>query len=107
MMKRTHPKAKKRAAVFSIKAIIVWSIVLLVLYFLFLAGSHNFPRYWRQRAQKKQLLQEIDSLQAQKEHLKKEANRLKTDPDYIEKIAREKYNMKKKGEKVYRIIKGK
>jgi len=33
-----------------------------------------------------------------------ERNRLETDMEYIEKLARERYRMAKKGEKVFRVI---
>ena len=55
---------------------------------------------WRQR---KSLQIQIDALQEEKLMLEEECNRLK-DPDRIEEVAREKYGMAKKNEKVYRII---
>lgn len=64
-------------------------------------------QYIRQTSYKKQLEKDIQSLEKEKQQLEKEAKRLKTDMDYIEKIAREKYNMKKKDEKVYKIVKEK
>jgi len=42
-------------------------------------------------------------LETKKATLDSERTLLLNNPEYIEKIAREKYNMKKKGEKVFRI----
>ncbi len=76
-------------------------------YLLFFSGPRNIVQFIRQSLYKKELQNQIKSLKNEKQHLKEEAERLKTDLDYIEKIAREKYNMKKKDEKVYKIIKEK
>ncbi len=78
-----------------------------IIYFLFFNGPRSVVQYIRQTSYKKQLEKDIQSLEKEKRQLKKEAKRLKTDMDYIEKIAREKYNMKKKDEKVYKIVKEK
>ncbi len=80
---------------------------LFIIYLMFFSGPRSVIQYFRQAAYKKSLEEQIQSLQHEKESLKKEAERLKNDLDYIEKIAREKYNMKKKDEKVYKIIKEK
>ncbi len=107
MKKSTSRKKQRPSTRISVKALILTLLGLATIYFLFLAGSHNVIRYYRQKSQKETLLKNIDSLKAQKTKLKIESQRLKNDLDYIEKIAREKYNMKKKDEKVYKIIKGK
>jgi len=54
--------------------------------------------------QKYDLEQEINDLEKEKKSLELEKEKIETDPSYIEKIAREKYKMKKKDEKVYKII---
>lgn len=57
-----------------------------------------------------QLSQRLDELRAKKqqlqhqtEMLKTKIEKLETDPDLLERIAREEYGMKKKGETVYKI----
>ena len=107
MSKKTTSKRKKHATVIPVKILIFGFLTLGLIYFLFLSGSHNIVRYFRQKSQKETLIRNIDSLKVQKAKLKSESKRLKNDFDYIEKIAREKYNMKKKDEKVYKIIKEK
>jgi cell division protein FtsL len=54
--------------------------------------------------QKQDLNAEIEQLEAEKKRLQTEKDRIKSDPEYIEKVAREKYKMKKKDEKVYQIV---
>ncbi len=78
--------------------------LVIALLFIFLSGPRGTIRYFKARQQKEQLQQDIKQLQAQKTHLDSLRIRLKNDPDYIEKLAREEYNMKKKGEKVYKIV---
>ena len=52
---------------------------------------------------KKQLEQDIDSLQREEKALESEKKNL-DDPGYIEEIAREEYGMAKKNEKVYKVV---
>jgi cell division protein FtsB len=61
---------------------------------------------WNQvklRQKEYQLRQEIKELQARKAKLEEEIKKLE-DPKVIEQIAREKYGMAKKDEKVYRVV---
>jgi cell division protein FtsB len=50
------------------------------------------------------LKNEIEALETEKAKLENMKSKIETDPEYIEKIAREKYKMKKKEEKVYEIV---
>ena len=50
----------------------------------------------------KKIIEEIKK--KEKEKLVSEKHRLENDIDYIEKLAREKYRMAKKGEKVFKVI---
>lgn len=109
-MKKKTVKRKKAPSLspsISVKKLFFVLFFIAAFYFLFLAGSHSLIQLYRQSSRKHSLVKEIDSLQAQKTKLENESKRLKNDLDYIEKIAREKYNMKKKDEKVYKIIKEK
>ena len=54
--------------------------------------------------QKQDLEKEINALEMEKGKLEEMKSNLESDPEYIEKIAREKYKMKKKEEKVYEIV---
>lgn len=76
---------------------------LLVIYFLFISGPRGSWHLYKSDREKEELLEGIRNLELRKAELDSEKTRLQNDPDYIEKIAREKYNMKKKGEQVFRI----
>ena len=54
--------------------------------------------------QKSKLQNEIKHLEEENKGLEDIKNKIENDPDYIEKIAREKYKMKKEGEQVYQIV---
>ncbi len=107
MKKKTTRLRKPKKSRLKIKSILIAAVTGIVIYFLFFAGPRNVVQYFKQKSHKKTLIRDINSLNKEKEQLKKESERLKNDLDYIEKIAREKYNMKKKDEKVYKIIKEK
>ncbi len=102
-------KKKKKTRSFSIKKlpgkIIIAVASLLILILIFFSGSRNSYQYFKVQKDKAVLEDEIKQLQLKKSELDSELTRLNSDPDYIEKIAREKYNMKKKGEKVYKVLK--
>ncbi len=83
-----------------------WPVVLAIigLFFLlyaFLQGEHGLINYWRLTREKNHIQQEIARLKQEQEQLKKEIDLLLKNMHYIEKIAREKYNMGRNGEKVY------
>ncbi|MCD6376988.1 MAG: septum formation initiator family protein [Caldisericaceae bacterium] len=105
-MKNKRKKSKNSNGKNVLRLLTVAGAVVII-YFLFFHGPRSVVQYIRQTSYKKQLEKDIQSLEKEKQQLEKEAKRLKTDMDYIEKIAREKYNMKKKNEKVYKIVKEK
>ncbi len=78
-------------------------LTILILAVIFIPGSRGTWQWYKSRQDKIQLQQDIQKLEARKAQLDSERTLLQNDDAYIEKIAREKYNMKKKGEKVFRI----
>lgn len=55
--------------------------------------------------QRKETLKvKIAQLKAETNRLKQKIHTLKSDPELLERIAREEYGMKKKGETVYKIV---
>ena len=56
------------------------------------------------KSERSKIQKEIDSLREKRLVLEDEKTRLKTDFKYIEEMAREKYRMAKKGEKVFKVI---
>ncbi len=72
-----------------------------VLGVVFFTGSQSLFQLYQLKQQEKQLRELKQSYIQQNDSLKKEIQRLKNDVEYQEKVAREKFNMKKKGEEVY------
>lgn len=70
---------------------------------LFFTGPRSVFQLISASFEKKRLNREIYDLEQKKAELDSIRIELQTNPQVIEKIAREEYNMKKKGEKVYKI----
>ncbi len=104
---KTKSKNNKKVSNKNLFKILIGITLFIVIYYLFFSGPRSIIQYIKQTSYKNSLKQEIQKLQKEKNELQKESDRLKNDLDYIEKIAREKYNMKKKDEQVYKIIKEK
>lgn len=83
---------------------LVFFVVLIIVAFIFLTGSRGTYQLYKFSKQKHDLENEIKILNKEKSELQQMKSKIETDPDYIEKIAREKYKMKKKEEKVYEIV---
>ncbi len=77
---------------------------LLVLLITFFFGDHGLYNLYTLKSERKRIQAEIDYLRNQRITLEDEKTRLKTDYKYIEEMAREKYRMAKKGEKVFKVI---
>jgi len=77
----------------------------ILLFIFFFRGSHNLIQLFDTYQEKEDLIRNIEEQTKRKAHLDSIKYKLENDPEYIEKVAREKYNMKKKDEKVYKIIK--
>jgi cell division protein FtsB len=84
------------------------NLIILVLFSLLLIFFASGPRGTYQLfhfyQQKTALEQEIKNLQLKKVELEYLKKKIENDPAYIEKIAREKYKMKKKDEQVYHVV---
>lgn len=76
----------------------------LILIIIFLFGDHGFYQLYRLRVRRAEIQAHIDNLRQEKQVLEAEKRRLETDYEYIERLAREKYRMAKKGEKVFKVI---
>jgi cell division protein FtsB len=76
----------------------------LALLIIFLFGDHGLYQLYRLKRERAEIQQKIEELRAEKLQLEAQKTRLETDYKYIEELAREKYRMAKKGEKVYKVI---
>ena len=56
------------------------------------------------KAERKKVQKQITELRKNRETLLVEKNRLENDLEYIEKLARERFRMAKKGEKVFKVV---
>ena len=77
--------------------------LLLVLIIVLTFAKRGFYHYLSLHTEKKKLQQEVTRLQQEKAELKNEIKRLQ-DSAYVEKIAREKYGMGRKNEKILDIV---
>ncbi|HDT12466.1 MAG TPA: hypothetical protein ENO01_02295 [Candidatus Marinimicrobia bacterium] len=84
-----------------IRLLVILIIIAVISLFL---GDYGFYSYWKLRQLEKNARIEQEYLRNVEQQKMQERDRLDTDIQYIEKIAREKYRMSKKGEKVYRVI---
>tara|TARA_Y100000741_G_scaffold312610_1_gene257202 strand:+ start:113 stop:433 length:321 start_codon:yes stop_codon:yes gene_type:complete len=75
-----------------------------VLLITFFFGDHGIYHLYTIKSERNKIQKEIDFLREKRVVLEDEKTKLKTDLKYIEEMAREKYRMAKKGEKVFKII---
>ena len=79
-------------------------LVLLLIVTYFFVGERGTYKLISFYNQKEKIIEEIQQLEIEKKELEKFKSELENDPQSIEKVAREKYKMKKKGERVYQIV---
>jgi len=87
------------------KIILRWisGIIVLIILFIFLTGNRSLLKLYSLHQEHNKLKVQKEKLLEQQQSLEQEIEKLKTDKDYMEKVAREKYNMKKEDEEVYII----
>jgi len=71
---------------------------------VFVIGDYGLYQVHLLKKQKTQIENHLVDLKAEQDSLLAEKVRLESDLQYIEKLARERYRMAKKGEKVFRVI---
>ena len=106
---RTTYRSKKRGGFNSskfqqqlIRVILIFGSIILLIIFFF--GDHGLYQLYQLRSEKAQIQSTISSLRDKKQLLEEEKTKLNNDPKYIEQLAREKFRMAKKGEKVFKVI---
>ncbi len=77
--------------------------VLALALFLFVFADRGTWKLYQDYKERDALRQEIEMLKKKRDRLREEKDKLEHDMQYIEKIAREKYHMRKKDEKVYKV----
>ena len=85
-----------------IKTILIIGALSLIIIFFF--GDHGLYQLYTLKKERAQIQNQINNLRKEKIELENEKLKLQTDYKYIEELAREKYRMAKKGEKVFKVI---
>jgi cell division protein FtsB len=85
-----------------IKTILLMGALSLLIIFFF--GDHGLYQLYTLKKERTQIQSQINTLRKEKLELENEKIKLETDYKYIEELAREKYRMAKKGEKVFKVI---
>ena len=101
-MKSRTNKNKANIQKKAVRLFLVLGIGVLIITFFF--GDHGIYHLYTIKSERNKIQKEIDYLRQQRVVLENEKTKLKTDFKYIEEMAREKYRMAKKGEKVYKVI---
>jgi cell division protein FtsB len=104
--KRRRKKPKTRFTEQSPKKIVrgLFILVVTILLIIFIFGDHGLYQLLRIRSELANTKRKIVELQAEREKIKEENARLTSDMEYIERMARERFRMAKKGEKVYKVL---
>ena len=85
-----------------IRAILIIGTLILLIIFFF--GDHGLYQLYLLRSERSEIQATITIMREQKQTLETEKNKLTTDSKYIEQLARERFRMAKKGEKVVKVI---
>jgi len=81
--------------------VILAAIVAIILFFAFFLGDHGLIHYWKLMYERNEIREKIEQLKAEHKQLADEIELLQKSNQYIEKIARERYNMGREGERVF------
>ena len=82
----------------------ILTIGALTLLIIFLFGNHGLYQLYILKKERNNIQEKINLLREEKMALKNEKTKLQTDYKHIEELAREKYRMSKKGERVFKVI---
>ena len=82
----------------------ILTIGALTLLIIFLFGNHGVYQLYLLKKERSSIQEKINFLREEKMALEDEKTKLQTDNKHIEEIAREKYRMSKKGERVFKVI---
>lgn len=92
------PKVNKKVV------FIIFGVIFFIVTVFFFFYKFGFLRYYELKSQTRALKEEIQGIDQHNDNLKAEIDSLKTRDSKIEKVAREKYNMIRRGEKAFKVI---
>jgi len=103
MRKRNYMKADRSSRTARWKKLFFATVILVSLYLLasLVLGEMGLVKYYRMKAQYRDLTTDIAQLKQDNAKLLKDVRALKTDPACIERIARDKLGLARPGEIVY------
>ena len=102
---RAQHKIKDRNKSATRLYLILGSLILITVFLIFFViGDYGLYQIYLLHKQKQEIQNNIKDYAVEQDSLKQETISLETDMKYIEKLARERYRMAKKGEKVFRVI---
>ena len=84
--------------------IIVFPLILIIGGLFLFSNDLGIIRWYKLHHERNQIQAEINQLIKEEAELTNELDRLTNDKEYIKKIAREKFQMVRPGEKVFRVI---
>lgn len=87
-----------------IKKLFLLVIMVFLLYLLLVGNKYSIYRQLALRKERARLVNEIGLLKKERGVLQEKVRLLSEDMDYIEKVAREKYKLAKKGERIYLMV---
>ena len=105
--KKIKRRSSKQINTSSVQKRVIRTILLigaLFLVIIFFLGDHGLYQLYTLKKERAQIQNQINILRKEKIELENEKIKLQTDYKYIEELAREKYRMAKKGEKVFKVI---
>ncbi len=82
----------------------ILGVLLVVLLTVFLSGNRSLIKLYSLNKERAVLIKEKQRLETENTRLEAEIKRLQNDIGYIEKVAREKYNLKRENEDVYQVV---
>lgn len=85
-----------------IRGILITGAIMLLIIFFF--GDHGLYQLYRVRSEREQIKRNIEHLRTERIRLEGKKQQLENDFEYIERLARERYRMARKGEKVFKVI---
>ena len=106
MRRNAKPRKVRRKIVEGQKKLVrfILIFIIFILLIIFIFGNHGLFQLYKLKNERILIQNHISQLRKEREELKKEKNMLENNLDYIEKLARERFRMAKKGEKVFKVI---
>jgi len=100
----TTEKGRKENSIRNLLRVFITLFMATLFILIFVIGDYGLYQIYVLNKDKDQTEQSIRDLMRQKDSLIVQKENLEHDLEYIKRIARERYRMAKKGEKVFRVI---